>query len=240
MQKCPNFIRNFWFKFFCQIFAKLLAKKRRVGEGVWRVWNLVCKAVWKKLKIAFLSEEPFMEQISFTICIIKQIFGEVFISHIQLVLNIFIISCLFIGPESDHWECLSLTHSLTDWLTDSCLVNLIDVTLACEDDNSKLVEVVTVAHVDNENVLTTVWCRFGRWFGHKVKFLFRLWAQGFKVWSRFWSSCSGKILKLMFGHYFATDMIWSSILVEIVKLGLVKIFKLTFCRNADIWLRLWS
>ena len=30
----------------------------------------------------------------------------------------------------------------------------------------------------------------------------------------------------------------SSILVEIVKLGLVKIFKLTFCRNADIWLRL--
>ena len=48
MQKCPNFIRNFWFKFFCQIFAKLLAKKRRVGEGVWRVWNLVCKAVWKK------------------------------------------------------------------------------------------------------------------------------------------------------------------------------------------------
>ena len=56
------------------------------------------------------------------------------------------------------------------------------------------------------NMLTTVWCRFGRWFGHKVKFLFRLWAQGFKVWSRFWSWCSGNILKLMFGHYFATDM----------------------------------
>ena len=33
-------------------------------------------------------------------------------------------------------------------LTDSCLVNLIDVTLACEDAYSKLVEVVTVA--DNE------------------------------------------------------------------------------------------
>ena len=39
-------------------------------------------------------------------------------------------------------------HSLTDSLTDSCLVNLIDVTLACEDANSKLVEVVTVADVD--------------------------------------------------------------------------------------------
>ena len=23
---------------------------------------------------------------------------------------------IFIGPESDHWECLSVTHSLTDSL----------------------------------------------------------------------------------------------------------------------------
>ena len=58
---------------------------------------------------------------------------------------------VIIGPESDHWLCLSLTDSLTNSLTDSCLVNLIDVTLACEDDNSKLVDVVTVAHVDDEN-----------------------------------------------------------------------------------------
>ena len=57
----------------------------------------------------------------------------------------------FIGPESDHWECLSVTDSLTHSLTDSCLVNLIDVTLACEDANSKLVEVVTVADVDAED-----------------------------------------------------------------------------------------
>ena len=47
---------------------------------------------------------------------------------------------LIIGPESDHWLCLSLTNS--------CLVNLVDATLACEDGNSKLVEVVT--HVDDE------------------------------------------------------------------------------------------
>ena len=71
------------------------------------------------------------------------------------------ISSFFIEPESDHWECLSLTHSLTDSLTHSCLVNLIDVTLACDDDNSKLVEVVTVAHVDNEkrvdNSLVQIW-----------------------------------------------------------------------------------
>ena len=65
---------------------------------------------------------------------------------------------IFIGPESDHWECMSLTDSLTNCR----LANLIDVTPACEDGNSKLVEFVTVVDVDNENVLTTVWCRFGR------------------------------------------------------------------------------
>ena len=41
-------------------------------------------------------------------------------------------------------------------------MNLIDVTLACEDSNSKLVEFVTVVDVDDESMLTTVWCRFGR------------------------------------------------------------------------------
>ena len=78
---------------------------------------------------------------------------------------------------------MHVSNSLTDWPTDSCLVDLIDVTLACEDDNSKLVEVVTVTHVDDEkrvdNSLVQIWKVN---FGHKVKFLFRLWAQGFKVW----------------------------------------------------------
>ena len=56
----------------------------------------------------------------------------------------------------------------------SCLVDLIDVTLACEDANSKL-DVVTVADVDDEdhvgNNLLQVW-RLR--FGHKAKLLFRL------------------------------------------------------------------
>ena len=78
----------------------------------------------------------------------------------------------FIGPESDHWECLSVTHSLTNSLTPSCLVNLIDVTLACEDANSKLVEVVTVADVDAEDhVGLLIW---ELTFGQKAKHLFRL------------------------------------------------------------------
>ena len=54
-----------------------------------------------------------------------------------------------------------MTHSLTDSFTDSCLVNLIDVTLACEDANLKLVEVVTVADIDDVdrvgNSLLQIW-----------------------------------------------------------------------------------
>ena len=57
-------------------------------------------------------------------------------------------------------------HSLTDSLTHSCLVDLIDVTLACEDANSKLAEVVTVANIDDE-----IW---ELRFGHQAQLLFRL------------------------------------------------------------------
>ena len=67
-------------------------------------------------------------------------------------------------PETDHWLPLSLNHSITL----CCLVNLIDVTLACEDDNSKLVEVVTVVEIDDEkrvsNSLVQIWKVN---FGHK-------------------------------------------------------------------------
>ena len=64
-----------------------------------------------------------------------------------------------------------VTHSLTDSLPFSKL----DVTLACEDANSKIVEVVTVAdvyakkHVDDS--LVQIWeLKFGR----KINFLSRL------------------------------------------------------------------
>ena len=50
---------------------------------------------------------------------------------------------------------------VSDSLTDCCLVNLIDVTLACEDAYSKLVEVFTVADVSYEdhvgNSLLQIW-----------------------------------------------------------------------------------
>ena len=79
-----------------------------------------------------------------------------------------------------------MTHSLPHSLTHSCLVNLIDVTLACEDANSKLGDVVTVAdveawkHVDDS--LVQIWKLR---FGHKIKFLSRIPDFEHKVWSRF-------------------------------------------------------
>ena len=54
-----------------------------------------------------------------------------------------------------------VSNSLPNSLTDCCLVNLIDVTLACEDAYSKLVEVVSVADVSDEdrvgNSLLQIW-----------------------------------------------------------------------------------
>ena len=74
---------------------------------------------------------------------------------------------LIIGPESDHWLCLSVT--------DSCLVNLIDLILPCEDANSKLVEVVTVVDVDDEDrVGNSLMLTWELKLGNKDKLLFRL------------------------------------------------------------------
>ena len=60
-----------------------------------------------------------------------------------------------------------------------------------------------------------------------------------KVWSRFWSWRSGKILKLEFVHHFAADALWrlwSLILVEILD----KILNFKSSRDADVWLEFWS
>ena len=72
-----------------------------------------------------------------------------------------------------------VTNWLPNWLPNSCLVNLIDVTLACEDANSKLVDVVTFADVDAEdNVANSLLQIWKLRFGQKAKLFFRLWAQG--------------------------------------------------------------
>ena len=63
---------------------------------------------------------------------------------------------------------------VSDSLTHSRLVNLIDVTLACEDANSKLVEVVNVADVDAEDHVGNSLLIWELTFGHKAKLLFGL------------------------------------------------------------------
>ena len=50
-----------------------------------------------------------------------------------------------------------VSNSLTHWLTHSCLVNLIDMILACKDANSKLVDIVTIAEEDRVGIN---FCRF--------------------------------------------------------------------------------
>ena len=66
-----------------------------------------------------------------------------------------------------------VTNSLTHSLTDSCLVNLIDVTLACEDAYSKLVEVVTVVNDDEDRVGNSLLQIWELRFGPKTKLLLR-------------------------------------------------------------------
>ena len=130
-------------------------------------------------------------------------------------------SAVFIGPESDHWQCLSVTDWLTHLLTDSCLVNLIDVTLACEDTNSKLVDVVTVTVTvtvaDEDRVGNNLLYISKLRFGQKAKFLFRLRAQGLV-----------KILKLKFR--------------QDLQLEIGQFFLLMFCRGYEVesWSRFWS
>ena len=68
------------------------------------------------------------------------------------------VSRIVTGPESDHWQYLSVTDSLTD----GRLVNLIDVTLARVDDNSKCVKAVLLLLWMIRIVSTTVWSRQGQ------------------------------------------------------------------------------
>ena len=70
---------------------------------------------------------------------------------------------VFIGPESNHWLCLSLTN----WLTDSLPFSKLDW---CDPAYSKLVEVVTVADVDDENCVGNSLLQIWKLrFDHKAK-----------------------------------------------------------------------
>ena len=110
------------------------------------------------------------------------------------------------------------------------------MTLLCEDGNSKLVEVATVADVELRNVLTMVWCRFGNW-SLVIKSFFVQTSS-----TRFGQNF--EVLRQDFEAEVAADpwlRLWRLFLVEILRLHLVKILKFKILsQNADIWLRFWS
>ena len=79
------------------------------------------------------------------------------------------------------------------------------MSLVCEDANSKLVKVVAVANVDDEdrvgNSLLQIW---ELRFGHKAKLLFRLRAHRLVMILKLKFR---QDLKLEFGQYFAADVL---------------------------------
>ena len=92
-----------------------------------------------------------------------------------------------------------LSNWLTHWLT-PVLVNLIDVTLVCEDGNLRLIEVLLLLKLMMRSMPTTVWYKFGRsTLVIKLSYC--------SVCLRFRSWCSGKILKLLLGREYE-DEIW--------------------------------
>ena len=140
-----------------------------------------------------------------------------------------------LGSDKNNWKendcvtflqlvCLSLTDSLTDWLTDSLLFSELDW---CDPGMRRcLLKACWGCYccwslIVMRIVLATVCCRFGN-LGLVIKLNFCSDFEHFWFWS--WSS--GKILKLKFGQYFAAE-VWlrlrSLILVNILKLGLVNI-----------------
>jgi len=111
------------------------------------------------------------------------------LAHIRLWLWFkFSCKCLSISWPDDH--NLS-NYFLSDYACHSRLANLIDLTLVCEDAYSKLVEVVVIGDVDDENRVGNSSCRFGSW-GLVIKLNFCSDLEH-KVWSRFWNWSSGKI-----------------------------------------------
>ena len=114
-----------------------------------------------------------------------------------------------------------VSDSLTYWLTHCCFVDLTDVTLAFEDDKSKLFDVVSVADVVAEervdSLIEILKLKHGR--GLEPKF-----------WSkcrcrRFWRWTWVKTLRLESGRGFEAGVwskFWSLSLVEILSWILIK------------------
>ena len=93
------------------------------------IWSLSnpCQKALKQLKRLDQSHLFLVQQ-----CTNHNSFCQVFFFFWPKVTFWFNFNCgsfkcsIFIGPESDHWLCLSLTNSLTDSLTNSLLFSKLD------------------------------------------------------------------------------------------------------------------
>ena len=138
---------------------------------------------------------------------------------------------------------------VTNSVRHSCLVNLMSgndanclmMSQQLKMPTQNLLRLLLLLMLMMRIVLATVCCRFGSW-GLDIKPNF---CSDFehKVCSRFWCWSLGKISKLEFGQYYAADVLqrlWSWILIEKLKLGLVNILNSKFSQEGDVWLRFWS
>ena len=145
------------------------------------------------------------------------------------------ISVCFYRTRVRSLSCL-VSNSLTDSLTHCRLVNLIDVTLACKDTNSK-----------------GCFCCWSWWWGSSwQQFVADLEAEAWSQSLTFVQTLSALVkilklklrrdLKLIFGQYFAD--VWlrlrSWIIIKILKLSLVKILSLVKVLFVTVCLRFWS
>ena len=84
---------------------------------------------WRRLHTAFVHPEDVMAELQKCQLCKLNLYQTIFISSKMPMYSTFncflgciytvyyVVYIVFIGSESDHWLCLSLTHSLTNWLT---------------------------------------------------------------------------------------------------------------------------
>ena len=125
MHKCPNFIMHTGFRTFCQSY---LQKNMKGGSDKYVIWCVEQLDRDKKAQNSIFSDQPFMEQISskFLLPFVSsnRYLANIFFSHIQLVLNIFVTpSALdwrdaFSGPRLWSWPYLQENS----WCTVACML----------------------------------------------------------------------------------------------------------------------
>ena len=115
---------------------------------------------------------------------------------------------LFIGPESDHWLPLSLTHSLPNWLTNCCLVDL----MALNDANCLMMSQQLLKAVKS---FFDAWLRFMKFnlcrdFEGRHGQDLDVWKfpRNADAWLRFWSWCLVEIMKMIWPRFVLELVIW--------------------------------